>query len=80
MFARVTTDADGCVHAGSTVEIDGDTIDLPAMAPDGSRYFGDRIRAAVDMLGWEVVEPLLDHLTPGDGYIDVLVDFPGAGA
>ncbi len=85
VYAHITTDADGHLYPGSTCTIDGDTVEVPARISipplvHGSDDPGDRIRAAVDALGWEVVEPLAELLTVHPGHLQVLVDFPGAGA
>ncbi len=85
MYAYITTDADGHVYPGSVCTIDGDTVPVPGRVsiPPLVRDTddpADRIRAAVDILGWEVVEPLAELLTVHPGHLQVLVDFPGAGA
>ncbi len=80
VYAYITTDADGQMYPGSVCTIDGDTVPVPARAPNGSDWSMDRIRTAVDALGWEVVEPLAELLTVHPGHLQVLVDFPGTGA
>ncbi len=84
MYAHITTDADGRLYPGSTCTIDGDTAPVPGRVSipplvDNTDDPADRIRAAVDALGWEVVEPLAELLTVHPGRLHVLVDFPGAG-
>ncbi len=80
MFAYITTDNDGQLYPGSTCTIDGDTVPVPDWVSVARNNPAGRIRAAVDALGWEVVEPLAELLTVHPGHLQVLVDFPGAGA
>ncbi len=76
MYAHITTDADGHLYPGSTCTIDGTTVPVPPLVR-GTDSPADRIRAAVDRLEWEVVEPLAELLTVRPGHLQVLVDFPG---
>ncbi len=82
MYAHITTDNDGHLFGGSTCTIDGDTVPVPTRTGlgGGTDDPAARIRAAVESLDWEVVEPLAELLTVHPGHLQVLVDFPGAGA
>lgn len=78
MYARITTDANGRLHDGSTCTIDGVTVAVPLRTDRGGSFAPLRIVAAICALDWEPVN-YHNTLTTHDGYIEVLVDLPGSG-